>query len=66
MPIYEYHCKSCQLVFEELILRSSDEKDLTCPGCGEKNLERLMSAFSASKDSGGCQDAASSFCAPGG
>lgn len=43
MPIYDYECQECSQVFE-VFLRSYDSKDTECPGCGSKNLKRLISA----------------------
>lgn len=45
MPIYEYRCKSCGKVFEELVPREP-EKPLPCPECKSKKTEKLMSVFS--------------------
>ena len=44
MPIYEYECASCEQVFEELILRRSDEDDLACPRCATPHPRRVLSA----------------------
>ena len=43
MPIYDYKCGECGKV-SEVFLRSPDSKDIKCPSCGSKNLERLISA----------------------
>jgi putative FmdB family regulatory protein len=43
MPIYEYRCKSCDTVFEELV--SASAKAPPCPSCGTKNPTRLYSTF---------------------
>jgi len=43
MPIYEYRCLDCGKV-SEVFLRSPDSKDIECPSCGGKNLERVLSA----------------------
>lgn len=49
MPIYEFKCKKCHHVFEELVFNSNpDPSSIICPECGEKNAEKLMSAFSSS------------------
>ncbi len=45
MPIYEYRCKSCGHVFEELILRAADVTDLKCQSCGSTEVERVTSSF---------------------
>lgn len=44
MPIYEYKCNGCGEVFEFFISASYDAKTLVCPGCGSSDLERLISA----------------------
>jgi len=43
MPIYEYACKKCDRVFEELIVRKSDEADVKCPACDGRRVEKVMS-----------------------
>ena len=54
MPIYEYVCSGCDLTFEDLVLRSSDEEELVCPRCGtRKDLERLVSATAIVGGAGG-------------
>jgi putative FmdB family regulatory protein len=40
MPLYEYECRSCENVFEELV--TGNEK-VACPKCGSKKLEKLFS-----------------------
>ena len=42
MPIYEYECTKCREVFEELVFGS--EKDVRCPRCSSKKVNKLMSA----------------------
>jgi putative FmdB family regulatory protein len=42
MPIYEYACP-CGARFEELVVRKSDEADVSCRVCGSRNVERLLS-----------------------
>ena len=61
MPIYEYQCQTCEHVFEELILRSTDEAELACPLCKEPHPPRIMSAsavrgssLSSGGGGGGC------------
>lgn len=45
MPIYEYECKRCGSVFEEL-QQLSDPPPKTCQSCGSKRIKRLMSRSS--------------------
>jgi len=42
MPIYEYTCKKCDACFEKLIF-AGDEEPVECPGCGTRQVEKLMS-----------------------
>jgi putative FmdB family regulatory protein len=47
MPIYEFKCRECDLVFE--VLKRSTLSDQTaerCPGCGGEETEKLFSSFS--------------------
>jgi putative FmdB family regulatory protein len=56
MPIHEYVCDLCQSTFEALILRSTDERELTCPRCGSAHVDRQVSrpaAVSAPRGGGG-------------
>ncbi len=53
MPIYEYSCQGCHAVFEKLIVRGGDEESATCPSCGGRSLERLMSRPASSRSSTG-------------
>jgi len=41
MPIYEYHCKECDLTFEEFVLHMDNHKK-KCPVC-KKKVEKIMS-----------------------
>lgn len=43
MPIYEYECRSCEVQFQTLIMKKSEEKGLVCPKCGQKGIRRLIS-----------------------
>jgi putative FmdB family regulatory protein len=45
MPLYEYLCSDCTVVFEELV-RSSSET-VSCPKCGARNVSRQLSTFAA-------------------
>ena len=45
MPMYDYKCRSCSQLFEELVFSSSmRDKNITCPYCGTENPERQLSA----------------------
>ncbi len=59
MPIYEYLCKRCNMIYQFLVRDLSGKLDPACPRSGESGLERVMSSFStARKDSGSMSDAA--------
>ncbi len=45
MPIYEYACKSCQGRFEQFVRSPAEEKDVACPTCESRKIERLPSVF---------------------
>jgi putative FmdB family regulatory protein len=60
MPIYEFLCRRCNVIFQFLI-RSSDDGSRSCPRCGGTEMERVMSRFSTSRkgspqSSGGGED----------
>ena len=46
MPIYEYRCKKCNHVFEELQKINEGNEDLVCPACREPRPEKLLSCCS--------------------
>ena len=50
MPIYDFRCQDCGEVSEFLVANFSDSKTLGCPGCGSRNMERLISAPSLLRD----------------
>ena len=43
MPTYEYRCKLCEHEFE-LFQSMSDKPKRTCPECGKRGAERLISS----------------------
>ncbi|WP_419948557.1 FmdB family zinc ribbon protein [Candidatus Palauibacter sp.] len=43
MPTYEYRCGGCRHAFERF-QRMSDAPVRLCPSCGERRVERLISA----------------------
>ena len=45
MPVYEYRCVSCKRKFSALIGMTAQADDESCPHCGAKNAERLVSRF---------------------
>ncbi|MBN1365476.1 MAG: zinc ribbon domain-containing protein [Syntrophaceae bacterium] len=61
MPIYEFKCKKCKNIFERLIFSPTEEGVLSCPQCGAKQAEKVMSA-PARRKSKGSSDSAGSSC----
>lgn len=47
MPIYEFKCDACQKE-NEILVRSHDWSDVSCPDCGSTRLEKKLSVFAAS------------------
>jgi putative FmdB family regulatory protein len=69
MPIYEFSCTACGIVFEELVRNGTKPR---CPSCEAGDIHRLLSRFavhSSSPNLGGggatksCSSCASSSCA---
>jgi putative FmdB family regulatory protein len=55
MPMYEYRCAECGEQYEELRRMTEADKDLRCPKCDSKNVQRQVSAFSSTASQGtGC------------
>jgi putative FmdB family regulatory protein len=53
MPIYEYLCHRCNMIYQFLVRDLSDKLDPACPRCGDGGLERVMSSFSTSRKTSG-------------
>lgn len=47
MPIYEFKCKTCEQIFDELVPMNTEGDLLKCPKCGATGARRLISAFAA-------------------
>ncbi len=47
MPLYEYHCPPCDIVFEELCSLGEAKTKKPCPDCGRK-APRIVSSFAIS------------------
>ncbi len=63
MPIYEYRCQDCHQLFQKLQFLSAGKKGITCTNCGSRRVERQLSVFASTSQSG---PPASSGCAPAG
>ena len=47
MPIYDYYCKNCDYVFDEMISMSRREEPTKkkCPECGKKKVRQYVGAL---------------------
>lgn len=45
MPIYEFACPRCRVIFSFLSKRLPPSRGPACPKCGHKNLTKQVSAF---------------------
>lgn len=53
MPVFEYKCRDCGFEFDELVF---GEREISCPECDSKKVEKKISAFaSGSSAEGGSQ-----------
>jgi putative FmdB family regulatory protein len=55
MPLYEYHCPSCDLTFEVLTSLSEAAKKKPCPECSRR-APRIVSAFAIASSGNGHHD----------
>ena len=69
MPIFEYHCSSCNEDFEKIVFNGKTK--VQCPRCNGGKVTKKMSAFSfksgsrdvaSSSKSTGCSSCASHRC----
>lgn len=49
MPIYEYYCSECNMIYKFFIRNISSHKTPLCPKCGTASMQRRMSSFSIPK-----------------
>lgn len=47
MPIYEFACPKCRVIFNFLSKRLNPDRLPTCPKCGNKKMEKQVSRFAA-------------------
>lgn len=45
MPLYDYQCRSCQHLFEQLARGPDDVEAGVCPKCSKTGAERKISGF---------------------
>jgi putative FmdB family regulatory protein len=56
MPIYEFYCKKCHMIFNFFSGSVDVEKRPTCPQCKKTKLDRQMSTFSSPRNRGEEED----------
>ena len=49
MPIFEYACPTCRMIFQYLSKRLKPIRKPTCPQCGNRRMVREISQFAALK-----------------
>lgn len=49
MPIYEFACPKCRVIFNFLSKRINPDRTPVCPKCGNKKMRKQMSRFAMSK-----------------
>jgi putative FmdB family regulatory protein len=68
MPIYEYHCATCDDDFELLVKSAEAGEHVACPSCAGVEVTKKFSTFAtAASSSPGASDtpASSRGCGPG-
>ncbi len=69
MPIYEFKCNDCSIVFESFVTSAKYSDTIKCPKCGSGKVSKQVSSFSFGGRSFGYGGAASNpgpVPAPGG
>lgn len=59
MPLFEYACKKCGHQFETLVMGSAKP---ACPECNSARLEKMLSTFAVSSNSGADPQSAMGAC----
>ncbi len=49
MPIYEYACPKCRVIFNFLSKKINPDKLPTCPKCGNKEMKKQISRFAMTR-----------------
>ncbi len=58
MPVYDYKCQKCGLVFEKFLRTMAAAGSVTCEKCGSAKVEKLITCCAIS--SGGKSEGAAS------
>ncbi|MGE0758268.1 MAG: zinc ribbon domain-containing protein [Pirellulaceae bacterium] len=51
MPIYEFGCPKCRVVFNFLYRKANPDKSPKCPRCGSRKMKQHMSQFAVARGS---------------
>ena len=62
MPIFEYVCAECGHKFEKLVLSASRAREIQCPECASKAVNKAISLFGMASSSGSLNLGGSSNC----
>ncbi len=57
MPIYEFYCPDCHMIFNFFSKSVDTGKRPSCPRCGKIRLDRRMSVFASPRNQGGEDEA---------
>ena len=60
MPIFEYMCAECGHKFEKLVLSASRAREIQCPECNSKSVNKAISIFGMGSSSSGSLNMGSS------
>ena len=55
MPIYEYACPKCRVIFSFLSKRINPDRLPVCPKCGNKKMSKQVSRFAMTKGLAGAR-----------
>jgi len=56
MPIYEFACPKCRMIFSFLSKRVNPDRLPICPKCGNKKMRKQVSGFAMLRQSGAAGD----------
>ena len=65
MPIFEYVCSECGHRFEKLVLSASRAKNIQCPQCSSKSVNKALSTFGVGGGGGAALNSGAN-CSPSG
>lgn len=46
MPIYEYRCQECKILFETIVTSTETSVEVVCPKCSSSVVKKTISASS--------------------